>query len=106
MKKVFSIVFLIACFNLFGQKQFEATDKKSGQATTILEGSRVKLTTQDRSQMLIKNAETLTIEGQEVALKNISSIKNYPHGGRKSKNGSTLALFTGGTNGCISQQQA
>ncbi|OXA83969.1 hypothetical protein B0A56_00035 [Flavobacterium columnare NBRC 100251 = ATCC 23463] len=97
MKKVFSIVFLIACFNLFGQKQFEATDKKSGQATTILEGSRVKLTTQDRSQMLIKNAETLTIEGQEVALTNISSIKNYPHGGRKSKNGSAFALFAGGT---------
>ena len=122
MKKVFSIVFLIACFNLFGQKKFEATDKKSGQATMILEGSRVKLTTQDRKklvgQMLIKNTETLTIEGQEVALTNISSIKNYPRGGRKAKNillgigsgllvssgvaglaknGSAFALFAGGT---------
>lgn len=121
MKKLLTVILLAISINLFAQKKFEATNNQSGKITTILEGSRVKVTTQDRKkfvgEMVVKDFQTIVVNGNEIALPNISSIKNYPRGGRKlknilygvgsglivgsgvaglAKNGSAFALFAGG----------
>jgi hypothetical protein len=122
MKKALTIILFIFSLSLFAQKKFEATNNQTGKTETILEGSRVKVTTQDRKkfvgEMTIKDSQTIAINGVDVILNNISSIKNFPKGGRKAKNilygvgsslivgsgvaglaksGSAFALFAGGT---------
>lgn len=104
MKKVLSFLLILNCLNLFAQKKFEATDKQNGHSTFINEGSRVKITTLSRQkhvgELTLKNAETLVINGQDINLSNLASIKNYPKGGRKAKNilfgiGSGLIVSSG-----------
>ncbi|WP_136668264.1 hypothetical protein [Flavobacterium sp. H122] len=121
MKKLLTILLLTLSVSLFAQKKFEATNNQTGQTTSIAEGSRVKINTLNRQkfvgEMTIKNAETISVNGNDIAISNISSIKKYPKGGRKlknilygvgsglivgsgvaglAKNGSAFALFTGG----------
>lgn len=121
MKKLLTILLLTLSVGLFAQKKFEATNNLTGQTTSIIEGSRVKINTLTRQkfvgEMTIKNTETITVEGNDIAISNISSIKNHPKGGRKLKNilygvgsglivgsgvaglakdGSAFALFTAG----------
>lgn len=121
MKKLLTILLFTFSIGLFAQKKLEATNKFSGETTSIVEGSRVKINTLNRQkfvgEMTIKNTETITVDGNDIALSNISSIKNYPKGGRKLKNilfgvgsglivgsgvaglakdGSAFALFAGG----------
>lgn len=123
MKKSIAILLLLLSFTVFAQsKKLEAANKVDGKTITFEQGARVKLTTQDRKKLIgeltIKDSEAITVNGTDVALTNISSIKNYPKGARKAKNillgvgsglivgsgvagaaknGNAFALFLGGT---------
>lgn len=91
MKKSISILLLLLSVTLFAQtKKLEAANKVDGKTVLFEQGARVKLTTQDRKKLVgeltIKDAETISVNGTDVALSNISSIKNYPKGANKVKN--------------------
>ncbi|WP_428225379.1 hypothetical protein [Flavobacterium sp.] len=104
MKKAITILFILNCICMWSQKKFEATNKQNGQTITLLEGNRVKITTLNRlkytGELTLKNSETIAVNGQEIILNNLASIKNYPKGGRKLKNilfgvGSGLIVSSG-----------
>lgn len=91
MRKLFSIALILLSVSFLAQtKKFEATHNQTGEIISINEGNRVKITTQDRKKFVgdlqIKNSETILVNGNEITLSNISSIKNFPKGGRKAKN--------------------
>lgn len=123
MRKIISIVILLLSVTVFAQnKKLEASNKVTGKTVLIESGTRVKVTTLDRKKYVgdlnLKDAETITVNGNDVALSNIGSIKNHTKGGRTAKNilygvgaglivgsgvagaaknGSAFALFMGGT---------
>jgi len=123
MRKIISIVLLLLSITVVAQtKKLEAANKVTGKTVLFENGTRVKITTLDRKKFVgdltIKDAETITVNGNDVALTNIGSIKNYTKGGRTAKNilygvgaglivgsgvaglaknGSAFALFMGGT---------
>ncbi|MBP9792932.1 MAG: hypothetical protein KBC56_02935 [Flavobacterium sp.] len=123
MRKIISIVILLLSVTVFAQnKKLEASNKVTGKTVLFESGTRVKVTTLDRKKYVgdlnLKDAETITVNGNDVALGNIGSIKNYTKGGRTAKNilygvgaglivgsgvagaaknGSAFALFMGGT---------
>jgi len=122
-KKIILIVFAFLSLNALAQtKRLEAANKVNGKSTVFEQGSRVKLTTMDRKkfvgELTIKDTETIAVNGNDITVSNISSIKNYVKGGRKAKNilygvgagliagsgvaglaknGNAFALFLGGT---------
>ncbi|MES2811700.1 MAG: hypothetical protein V4670_04450 [Bacteroidota bacterium] len=91
MKKLISIVLIFLSLTVVAQtKKLEAANKVNGKTVLFEQGTRVKLTTQDRKkfvgELTIKDTETISVNGNDVALSNISSIKNYTKGGRTAKN--------------------
>lgn len=96
MKNLLSAILLLATLTTFAQKKLEATPKVSGETIVFENNNRVKLTTNNRQKFVgeitIKDEQTVTINGTDVKLDNISSIKHYPKGGRKWKN---ILLGTG-----------
>lgn len=123
MKKCISILFVFISLTALAQtKKLEVANKVNGNTVVFSDGARVKLITLDRKKLvgdfLIKSNETISVNGTDIALTNIGSIKNYPKGGRKAKNilygvgagliagsgaaglaknGNAFALFLGGT---------
>jgi hypothetical protein len=123
MKTLLSFLVLFISIQTFAQiKKLEATNKVTGKSIYFEEGQRVKLTTSDRKKrvgmFVIKDLQTIEVNGLEVKTDNISSIKYFPKGGRVAKNiflgtgaglvagsgvaaafgnGSAFSLFTGGT---------
>jgi hypothetical protein len=123
MKKIISILLLLLSITVFAQnKKLEAANKVNGKTVLFEQSTRVKITTLDRKKFVgdltIKDSETITVNGSDVALSNIGSIKNYTKGGRTAKNilygvgagliagsgvaglaksGSAFGLFMGGT---------
>ncbi|RXR18337.1 hypothetical protein EQG63_08695 [Flavobacterium amnicola] len=123
MKKLISILLVFLSLTTVAQnKKLEAANKVNGKTVLFESGTRVKITTLDRKKFVgdlaVKDAETITVNGNDVALSNIGSIKNYTKGGRTAKNilygvgaglivgsgvagaaksGSAFALFMGGT---------
>ncbi len=123
MKKFILIFALLCTISIFGQtKKLEVANKINGNTVVFTSGARVKLITLDRKKLVgefqVKDNETLTVNGTDVALSNIASIKNYTKGGRTAKNilygvgagliagsgvaglaknGNAFALFLGGT---------
>ncbi len=91
MKKLLLLVLVLTSFTFFAQtKKFEAVNKTNGKSVLFEEGQRTKITTLDRKKMVgsfsVKDNQTITIDGAEVKINNIASIKHYPKGGRKVKN--------------------
>lgn len=91
MKKLLLLLLVFTSFTFFAQtKKFEATNKTTGKSVLFEEGQRAKITTLDRKKMVgsfsVKDNETITIDGAEVKINNIGSIKHYPKGGRTVKN--------------------
>lgn len=91
MKKLLLLVLVVTSFTFFGQtKKMEATNKTTGKTVLFEDGQRTKIATLDRKKMVgsfsVKDNETITIDGAEVKLNNIASIKIYPKGGRTVKN--------------------
>lgn len=123
MKTLLSFLVLFISIQTFAQiKKLEAANKVTGKSIYFEEGQRVKLTTSDRKKrvgmFVIKDLQTIEVNGLEVKTDNISSIKYFPKGGRVAKNiflgtgaglvagsgvaaafgnGSAFSLFTGGT---------
>ena len=122
MKNLFLTIFLLASTLFFAQsKKMEATNNQTGKSVIFEEGMRVKVITLDRHKYVgaisFKDADTFTIDSNEVKLSNLSSIKYFPKGDKKAKkilfgiggglivssgvaglakNGSAFALFTSG----------
>lgn len=123
MRKIISIIILLLSVTVVAQtKKLEAANKVTGKTVLFEQGTRVKITTLDRKKFVgeiaIKDTETITVNGSDVVLSNIGSIKNYTKGGRTAKNilygvgagliagsgvaglaksGSAFGLFMGGT---------
>ncbi|MDI9311341.1 MAG: hypothetical protein QM535_14110 [Limnohabitans sp.] len=122
MKNLFLTIFLLASTLFFAQsKKMEATNNQTGKSVIFEEGMRVKVITLNRQKYVgaisFKDADTFTVDGNEVKLANLSSIKYFPKGDKKAKkilfgiggglivssgvaglakSGSAFALFTGG----------
>lgn len=91
MKKLVSLALLLLSVTVFGQaRKLEVTHKETGKATSFSDGQRVKVTTNDRKKLvgmlIVKDAETISIQDVDVKIDNLSSIKYYPKGGRSAKN--------------------
>jgi len=91
MKKIISLLFVFFSLTVFAQtKRLEAANNKTGVVTQIEEGARVKVSTMDRKkyvgELRFKDAQTISIDGNDIALTNLSSIKKYTKGGRTLKN--------------------
>lgn len=123
MKKLLLILSILFSLTLFSQvKRLEVTHKETGKQLFFEGGQRVKLTTSDRKKLVgtfaVTDMQTININGIDVKVDNISSIKYYPRGGRTAKNillgtgaglvassgvaaafsnGSAFSLFAGGT---------
>ncbi len=123
MKKFISLLLVCISISTFAQtKKLEVANKVNGNTVVFTDGARVKLITLDRKKLVgnfqIKNNETISVNGNDVALSNIASIKNFSKGGRTAKNilygvgagliagsgvaglaknGNAFALFLGGT---------
>lgn len=97
MKAILSFLILFASFSTFSQtKMLEVTNTETGKAISFGASQRVKITTDDRKKLVgiltLPNAESIAIDGVEVKIDNIQSIKNFPKKGRTVKN---IILGTG-----------
>lgn len=103
MKTILSFLILFVSFSTLAQvKTLEVTNTKTGKVINFETSQRVKVTTDDRKKLVgtltFPNAEFIAIDGVNVKVDNIQSIKNYPKKGRTLKNiilGTGLGLVAG-----------
>jgi hypothetical protein len=91
MKKILFILSLLSSMSFFGQtKKLEVTHKETGKQIFFESDQRVKMSTLDRKKLVgsltIIDLQTLSVNGTEVKIDNISSIKYFPKRGRTAKN--------------------
>jgi len=103
MKAILSFLILFASFSASAQtKKLEATNTETGKAVYFETSQRVKITTDDRKKLVglltFSDAESIAIDGVNVKVDNIQSIKNFPKKGRTAKNiilGTGIGLLAG-----------
>jgi hypothetical protein len=91
MKKLLLISCLLFSISFFAQvKKLEVTHKETGKQMFFETNQQVKMSTLDRKKLVgpltIVDSQTLSVNGIEVKIDNISSIKYFPKRGRIAKN--------------------
>ena len=86
MKNIYVILILMLSFQMMAQnKKMEITNNSNGKTVIIEESQNVKIATIDREKytgnITFIDAETISLQGQNIKLDNVNSIKNV--GGKK-----------------------
>lgn len=103
MKTIITFLLFFVSILIFAQsKKFEATNATTGKSIVIENAQRVKLITLTKEKLIgdliIIDLENVSVNGINVKLDNIASIKNYPVKGKKLKKivfGTGLGLVAG-----------